>query len=259
MATDCTRTSLRGENELQETMKRAIERGGTILMPAFSIERTQLMLYELGKLMDSKAIPQIPVFLDSPLAIKVTEIYEQYAADYFNPTAQGEMKKDHDLFDFPFLTRTPSRGDSEKIAQAPDLKLIIAGAGMSHGGRIGRWEQRYLPDPKTTLLIVGYQAPGSPGRMLQDGSPHVKIEGRDVRVRAKVETLSSWSAHADRDGLLKFAQGALPRTKTIFVAIGEPESERFLAQRIHDFLGGHAVVPEASSVWEVTKDGSKKV
>ena len=129
---------------------------------------------------------------------------------------------------------------------------------MSHGGRIGHWEQKYLPDPTTTLIIVGYQAPGSPGRLLQDGSPHVRLGGVDVRVRAKIETFVGWSAHADRDGLLDFARAALPesggRTKNFFVALGEPSSARFLAQRIHDYLGSNAIVPVQGESFEITKD-----
>jgi metallo-beta-lactamase family protein len=244
--------------QLRDTLKRAIARGGAILMPSFSLERTQLMLYEISNLMEAGEIPELPVFLDSPLAIKATEVYERHAAD-FNPEAQEEAKRERSIFRFPFLTMTESREESMKIAEAPNPKLIIAGAGMSHGGRIGRWEQKYLPDPSTTLLIVGYQAPGSPGRMLQDGAPKVRIDGRDVKLRAKVETLSAWSAHADRDGLMKFAEGALPRAKAIFVALGEPSSQRFLAQRIHGYLGGKAIVPGEGGVWEITKAGAKKL
>ncbi len=245
--------------QLRDTMKRAIERGGAILMPAFSLERTQLMLYELSNLMAAGELPHIPVFLDSPLAINATELYEKHGAEYFNTAAKEELKKEHDIFKFPFLTMTPSREDSMKIEKAPNPKLIIAGAGMSHGGRIGRWEAKYLPDPTTTLLIVGYQAPGSPGRMLQDKVPSVRLDGREIRVKATVETLSAWSAHADRDGLLAFAKAALPSAKTIFTAIGEPSAERFLAQRIHDYLGGHAVVPSAGDTWEITKEGATKI
>jgi metallo-beta-lactamase family protein len=244
--------------QLRDTLKRAIARGGAILMPSFSLERTQLMLYEISNLMEAGEIPELPVFLDSPLAIKATEVYERHVAD-FNPEAQEEAKRERSIFRFPFLTFTESREESMKIAEVPNPKLIIAGAGMSHGGRIGRWEQKYLPDPSTTLLIVGYQAPGSPGRMLQDGAPKVRIDGREVKLRAKVETLSAWSAHADRDGLMKFAEGALPRAKAIFVALGEPSSQRFLAQRIHGYLSGRAIVPGAGDAWEITKTGAKKL
>lgn len=245
--------------QLRDTLKRAVSRGGVMLMPAFSLERTQLMLYEISNLMSAGEIPKFPVYLDSPLAISATRVYEKWGDEYFKAEAQAEMKREKSIFKFPFLTMTESRDASMNIADAPNPKLIIAGAGMSHGGRIGKWEQAYLSDSSTTLLIVGYQAPGSPGRMLQDGVPVVRINGQDVSVRAKVETLSAWSAHADRDGLLEFAKECLPNTKTFFTALGEPGSERFLAQRIHDYLGAKAIVAKAGEVWEITKNGAKKI
>ena len=248
---------------LRDTIKRAVARGGAILIPAFSIERTQLMLYEFSRLMESGELPHIPVFLDSPLAINATELYEKWGSEYFKPAAEEELHRRHELFKFPFLTETPSRQDSEEILKSPNPKIIMAGAGMSHGGRIGHWEQKYLPDPSTTLIIVGYQAPGSPGRMLQDGAPHVRLGGVDVRVRAKIETFVGWSAHADRDGLLDFAKAALPenggKTKNFFVALGEPSSARFLAQRIHDYLGSNAIVPVQGESFEITKDKIKRL
>ena len=132
---------------------------------------------------------------------------------------------------------------------------------MSHGGRIGGWETKYLPDPKTTLIMVGYQAPGSPGRRLQEGNDRVKINGEWVKIRATVETISGWSAHGDRDNLMHFAEAALAkkRPKVIFAALGEPAAARFLAQRIHDYLGAKAIVPETGDTWEVTKQSINKI
>ena len=250
-------------NSLRDTLKRAIARGGTILMPAFSLERTQLMLYELSNFFSAKELQQIPVFLDSPLAIKVTAVYEKWGPTYFKKDVEDEIKREGSIFEFPFLRQTLSREQSEEIEKVNGPKIIIAGAGMSHGGRIGRWEARYLPDPTTTLMIVGYQAPGSPGRRMREGATSVRLNGTDVQIKAKVENLEGWSAHADRDGLLKFAEATLPqaggRTKTIFVAMGEPSAERFLAQRIHDYLGATAIVPDFGQSWNITKDSVKKV
>ncbi len=253
---------------LRDTLKSAAARNGVILMPAFSMERTQLMLYEISKLMESGELPHMPVYLDSPLAIKVTEVYEKWGSEYFKPEAEDELKQRHDLFKFPFLTMTPTREDSQQIAEAPNPKIIMAGAGMSHGGRIGHWEQKYLPDPSTTLLIIGYQAPGSPGRKLQDGAPQVRLGGVNVKIRAKIQTFVGWSAHADRDELLDFAHKAQParegdkeakgQTKNFFVALGEPSSARFLAQRIHDYLGGNAIAPVQGESFEITKDTVKR-
>lgn len=245
--------------ELKQALRKAIARGGAILIPAFSLERSQLMLYQISNFMEAGEIPKIPVFLDSPLAIKVTDVYTRWADEYFKPEVEDELRREHDIFRFPFLSQTPSREDSEAIAETPNPKIIIAGAGMSHGGRIARWEARYLPDPKTTLMIVGYQAPGSPGRLLQDGARSVRLNGEDVPIRARVQTYSGWSAHADRNGLLAFAQKALPRARTIFTALGEPASARFLAQRIHDFLGVRAIVPTEGETWEITKEGANRL
>ncbi len=246
-------------SRLRDTLKRAIDKGGTILIPAFSMERTQLMLYEISNFIDAKDIPDIPVFLDSPLAIHITDVYRKWGPEYFKPAIQDEIKREGDIFDFPFLKKTLSRMESNRIQKVHGPKIIMAGAGMSHGGRIGSHEVRYLPDKNTTLIIVGYQAPGSPGRLMQDGAPKVRIAGREVRIRGKVEILEGWSGHADRDELLSFAKNALPRAKTIFVALGEPSAERFLAQRINDFLGGHAIISQPHDTWEVTKNTVTKI
>lgn len=246
---------------LVEALKRAIAKGGTILIPAFSLERTQLMLYELSNFFDSGDLPRIPVFLDSPLAIRVTQVYEKWGLSYFKPETEDEMKREGSIFEFPFLKKTLSGEDSDAIEQAPGPKIIIAGAGMSHGGRIGKWEERYLPDSSTTLFMVGYQAPGTPGRRIAEGAPSVRLAGKDIKIRAKVEKLDGWSAHADRDELLRFAERSIEgkRIRTIFTALGEPAAERFLAQRIHDYLGARAIASEANQAWEITKDAVKKV
>lgn len=245
--------------QLRGELKKAIARGGAILIPAFSIERSQLMLYEISNLMEAGEIPKVPVFLDSPLAIKVTDVYAKWSDKYFKPEVEDELSREHDIFRFPFLTQTPSREDSQAINDTPNPKIILAGAGMSHGGRIARWEERYLPHEDTTLMIVGYQSPGSPGKLLQDGASSIRVKGRDIAVRAKIGTFTGWSAHADRDGLLAFAEKALPRAKAIFCALGEPKSARFLAQRIHDFLGTKAIVPGEGERWEITKEGAQKL
>ncbi|MHB8710204.1 MAG: MBL fold metallo-hydrolase [Minisyncoccota bacterium] len=246
---------------LRDSLARAIAKGGTTLIPAFSLERTQLMLYELSNFFEAGDLPKIPVFLDSPLAIRVTDVYEKWGATYFKPEAEEEMKREKSLFEFPFLHKTPKPHESTAIEKTPNPKIIIAGAGMSHGGRIGRWEARYLPDPSTTLFIVGYQAPRTPGRRMMEGASSVRINGSEVKIKATIEKLEGWSAHADRDELLRFAEASLAgkRIKTIFTALGEPSAERFLAQRIHDYLGARAIVPEMGQTWEITKESVKRI
>lgn len=246
---------------LKNSLSKAIARGGAILIPAFSLERTQLMLYELSNFFSVGDLPKIPVFLDSPLAIHVTDVYEKWGMKYFKPGTEDEMKREGSIFEFPFLKKTLSRNESVGIDKVPNPKIIIAGAGMSHGGRIGGWETRYLPDPSTTLFIVGYQAPGSPGRRLAEGSSSIRLNGQSVSVKAKIESMDGWSAHADRDELMQFAEAALSdkRPKAIFTALGEPAAERFLAQRIHDYLGGNAVVPDFGQIWEITRASVKQI
>ena len=176
----------RRTERLREVLVAAIARGGAILIPAFSLERTQLMLYELSNFFDAGELPKVPVFLDSPLAIKVTAVYEKWGSEYFKPEAEEEMKREKSLFEFPFLKKTLSRGESAEIEKVPNPKIIIAGAGMSHGGRIGGWEAKYLPDPSSTLLVVGYQAPGSPGRRIAEGASSVRLGGAEVKIKAKI-------------------------------------------------------------------------
>ncbi len=242
--------------QLAAVLSKALERGGPVLIPSFSIERTQVLLYEMGMLFAAGKIPETKVFLDSPLAIEVTEVYQKWGAKYFNDAMKEELKHGHGLFDFPFLTVTRSREESEAIAEAGDRKIIIAGAGMSHGGRIGKWEQAYLPKSSATLIMVGYQAPGTPGRVLADGASRVRIDGQMVESKAKVEVLHGWSGHADRDGLLEFAHKCTPAAKTFIVGLGEPSSARFLAQRIHDYLGAKAIVPTKGQEFQIRADGT---
>lgn len=246
---------------LQKLLVEATARGGAVMIPAFSLERTQLMLYEISNFMSAGLLPSVSVYLDSPLAIKVTEFYKKWGPTYFSTEAKREISREGDIFNFPFLKKTSSQQESLSIAKAKDPKIIIAGAGMSHGGRIGRHEIRHLPDPRATLVIVGYQAPGSPGRLLEEGAESVTLNGQRVTVRAKVVKLLGWSAHADRDGLLEYVEKTVAngRVKAVFTALGEPASARFLAQRIHDYLGVRAVAPEAGQSWEISKQKVTKL
>jgi metallo-beta-lactamase family protein len=134
--------------------------------------------------------------------------------------------------------------ESQAIHKEPDPKVIIAGAGMSGGGRIRAHEARYLSHKQATVLFSGFQAPGTLGRALLDGERHVDIDGERIRVRAQMRQLTGYSGHADRDQLLSFIQGAGEQLATVFVTMGEPKASLFLAQRMHDFLGLDARVPE---------------
>lgn len=226
------------------------KKGGTLIIPAFSLERTQAMLFEINNLFESGAIPAIPVFLDSPLAISVTEIYQKYT-DYLKDEVQAQIKGGDDIFDFPKLSFTQTTQDSAEIEKTRGAKIIIAGSGMSHGGRILGHESRYLEDSKTTLLLVGYQTVGSLGRLLQDGAKKVRIMNADVHVRAKIAQIRGYSGHADRDQLVDLVAAGGENAKRVFVAMGEERPALFLVQRLRDYLGLNAVAPSEGDAIEI--------
>ncbi len=228
---------------LEETIEDNYKRKGTLIIPTFSLERSQELLFELNTLVEGNRIPVMPVFLDSPLAIHLTEVFKQYK-DYFNKTAQKALSKDKYLFDFPGLHSTLRSEESKVIGTVPNPKIIIAGSGMSSGGRVVHHERHYLPDPNNTLLLTGYQSVGTPGRLIQEGAKTVHITGEDVPVRAHVVTISGYSGHKDSDHLLSFVEDMEDTVKKVFVVMGEPKSSMFLVQKLKDNLGIEAYAPE---------------
>lgn len=234
-------------NERKEFLEKVIEdnykRKGTLIIPTFSLERSQELLFELNDLVENNRIPIMPIFLDSPLAIRLTEIFKQFK-DYFNEKAQKALSQDKHLFDFPGLHSTLKSEESKMIGNVPNPKVVIAGSGMSSGGRVVHHERHYLPDPNNTLLLTGYQAVGTPGRLIQEGIKTVRITGEYVEVRARVVTISGYSGHKDSDGLLGFVEDAQDTVKKVFVVMGEPKSSMFLVQKLRDNLGLSAYAPE---------------
>lgn len=238
------------DNKFERVVREAIERGGALLIPAFSLERTQVLLYKLDNLFESKKIPSVPVFLDSPLAIRLTEIYERVRGMY-NEAAQTEIDAGDDIFKFKELRITASVRDSREIAEVNGPKIIIAGSGMSTAGRIVGHEEIYLSDPNSTILLPGYQGQGTLGRQIEEGFKSVNIDGKEIPLRARVEKIDGFSAHADSDTLVNFVSGSADTLKKVFVAMGEPKSSIFLAQRLRDELGVEAVVAEKGRTYEI--------
>ena len=228
---------------LEETIEDNYKRKGTLIIPTFSLERSQELLFELNALVENNRIPTMPIFLDSPLAIRLTEVFRQFRS-YFNENAQKAMSHDKYLFDFPGLHNTLKSEESKLISDVPNPKIVIAGSGMSTGGRVVHHERHYLPDPNNTLLLTGYQVVGSPGRLIQEGVKTVHITGEDVIVRAHVVTILGYSGHKDSDGLLSFVEDMQDSVKKIFVVMGEPKSAMFLVQKLRDNLGLEACAPE---------------
>lgn len=210
----------------------AVERGGVMMIPSFSLERTQELLYELNELIDhTHRIKRVPIFLDSPLAIGATKVYRKYT-NYYNPEALALYKSGDDMFDFPGLSETGSVDDSKRINKVPNPKIIIAGAGMMNGGRILHHALRYLSDPKSTLLIIGYQANGSLGRQILDGHSPVQVMRERVEVKCKVKAVGAFSAHGDQKKLLDWMSSGENLPKNICLNHGEPEAMNALAAKI---------------------------
>jgi metallo-beta-lactamase family protein len=228
---------------LEDIIEEAMVRGGTLLIPAFSTERTQDLMYEIRNLMVEKRVPQVPVFVDSPLAQKITRAFVSHP-EYFAAAVRTRIEAGEDLFAFPQLHFVESMEDSRKIKDTHGPKIILAGSGMSSGGRVLAHEREFLPDPKSTLLIVGYQAAGTMGRRLIEGAKTIEYHKEKIPVRAKVETLYGYSAHCDGEALLEFANHAAQHSDQIFVVHAEPEPALFLCQRIRDYLGVKATAPE---------------
>lgn len=237
------------KGKLEAVIESVIKNGGVLMIPSFALERTQELLFELNNLVESGRIPKTPMFMDSPLAIKATAIYQKYS-DYFNTEAAYLIKSGDDLFNFPGLEFSLTTESSKEINNVPPPKIIIAGSGMSVGGRIVHHEKRYLPDPKSTLLIIGYQTSGTLGRRLLDGANEVKIMGDEVIVRAQVKAIGGYSAHADQATLLDWVKHT-SGVKRVFVVQGESGPASALAQKIKDYAGFLAEVPEAGEAYEL--------
>ncbi|MDR3558392.1 MAG: MBL fold metallo-hydrolase [Candidatus Pacebacteria bacterium] len=236
--------------QLGEIINETVKRGGTVVIPSFSIERTQVILYDLNRLVEEKTIPSIPVFVDSPLAIKVTDIYKRHE-DLFNDQAKADIQKSGDIFDFPRLEYVMTADVSQKIEKIPGPKVILAGSGMSMGGRITRHEEFYLPDAKNTLIEVGYQSAGTVGRQLIDGLKEVVMDGQTIPVRASIKKILAYSSHKDSDHLVEFVDDAKATLKQVFVTMGEPKASMFLVQKLRDNLGVNAIVPDAKKTYEL--------
>lgn len=230
--------------KLEDAIEDAVRRGGTLLIPAFSTERTQDLMYEIRSLMTEKRIPSVPVYVDSPLAQRITKAFLKHP-EYFSKEMRARIEGGEDIFAFPELRFAEGTEESRKIHEVAGPKIILAGSGMSSGGRVLSHEREYLPDERSTLLIVGYQAAGTMGRRLIEGAKHIEYHKEKIPVRAKVETLYGYSAHSDGEALLEFANKSTRYADEVFVVHAEPAAAAFLIQRIRDYLGVKATAPDA--------------
>ncbi len=237
---------------LKEIIKNTISNKKLLIIPAFSLERTQQILYEMNTFFEYHELAQIPVFLDSPLAIKITKIYEKYCS-YMNKAVCDAIKGGDDVFSFPRLKSTALSRDSEKIDITKNPKIIIAGSGMSSGGRIIHHEHNHVGDKNAVILLIGYQSVGTLGRQLEDGAKIVNIYGEDMPVRATVSKIEGYSSHKDSDHLVEFVETANQggTLKKVFTVMGEPKASLFLVQKLNDELDVNAEYPEYGEAIEL--------
>lgn len=235
---------------IEDMIEDTVKAKGVLMIPAFAMERSQELLYEINDLISHGRIPHVPVFIDSPLAIKLSDVYQRYA-EYFSEEAVFGIKSSEKLLDFPMLKRTLTTEESRGIADVSPPKVILAGAGMMNAGRILYHLKDYLPDPKSTLLIVGYQAEGSLGRRVLEGAKEVKIHGEKVPVKCRIKAIGGYSAHADQPQLLNWLKPGRQKLKKVFVVQGEEQSSQVLAQKIRDELAIKAEIPEMGKTYNL--------
>lgn len=230
---------------LEDAIEETVKVGGTLIIPAFAMERTQDLLYEMNELVENGRIPRLPVFIDSPLAIKLTEVYKKYSQnpDYFDAESLALIRKGDAIFDFPGLKFTLTTQQSKEINDVKGPKVIIAGSGMSQGGRILHHEMRYLSDPKSAILFIGYQAKDSLGRQILEGEKNVRIFGEDIAVNCRIKTISGYSAHADQKKLMEWLRPRSKTLKKVFVVQGDEDQSKPLLDKIRDEMAIDAVIP----------------
>jgi metallo-beta-lactamase family protein len=222
--------------ELARVINGSTARGGALLVPAFTVDRTQELICAIRRLEDADRIPVLPVYVDSPLAIDVTDVYCRHPEEHrVELTDRGRSRLRSHRFQ---LVRTPQESKALNCVDGP--MIVIAGSGMATGGRILHHLEHRLPDPRTTVLLVGFQAAGTRGRSLEEAAAALRMHGRDVPVRARVESVHGLSAHADRDDILRWLAGFKVPPRQTYVVHGEPGPAEALAETIRGKLGWDA-------------------
>ncbi|KXK05973.1 MAG: beta-lactamase-like protein [Acidobacteria bacterium OLB17] len=237
--------------KLARIISEAIRRKGPILIPAFAVGRTQEILYLIRELEDAGKIPILPVIVDSPMASQATQVYNRFAEEHDEEYRTILASKRHPLRTGSMQTAS-TRDESKRINDMRGTRIIISASGMMSGGRVLHHAIRILPDPRATVVFVGFQAAGTTGRFVQDGEREVRIMKTNVRVNCAVESIDGFSAHADWKGVLRWLSALPLAPKKIFTTHGEPEAAAAMAAHIRERFGWEAVVPEFGSTVTLT-------
>jgi len=235
---------------LGEEVRAGLQRGGVIIIPAFAIDRTQEILYMLHELVVDGDLPEIPVFLDSPMGIEATALYTRFLAEHDTEMRHFFADKENPIFP-PNLQVTPSSAESRKINSMSGPAIVISASGMATGGRILHHLKLRLPDPRNTVLFTGYQAQGTKGRRLIDGDEEIKIHGEWIPVKAHISRVSGLSAHADAGELMVWLGRREREPEKVVLVHGEYTAQEALAERLLDEFGWHAKIPDLGETIEV--------
>ena len=238
------------QKQLRNCINRTVSAGGNIIIPSFALERSQELLYHLNELFLRKEIPSLPVFLDSPMAIRITEVFKHHA-ELFDQEMMQRLRQGNSCFNFENLRIVQSEEESRAINNVKESSIIIAGSGMVNGGRIKHHIVNNIRRAESTILFVGYQAEGTPGRILLDGAKEIRLLGQMHPVRAHIEKIDGFSAHADRDGLLAWLTDIRVPPRCVFVTHGEEKAATSFAKVLKDSTGWTVKVPQYKDTVEL--------
>ena len=246
-----------------DVVSETLDNGGTVIIPSFAVGRTQEILYELNKLKEEKddeefrrkykVLMKTPVYVDSPLAISATEVFSDNM-DLFDEKTKKDMEKGDNPLEFPGLKFTRTAEESKALNEDPKSSIIISASGMCEVGRIKHHLKHNLWNPKSTILFVGYQAPGTLGYNIVNGAKTVKIFGEEIAVNARIEYIEGYSGHADQELLMNFIYSFIKKPKHIFLVHGEPESQDILREKIENDTGLGVTIPEFGETYELKDD-----
>jgi metallo-beta-lactamase family protein len=238
------------DGELVRIINEGSERGGVIIVPAFAVGRTQTLLYKIREFEERGLIPELQVFIDSPMAIETVNVFKHHLED-MDLYARVEHMNGKELFRPKNLKICKTREESISINSVKNNAIIISSSGMLEGGRILHHLAERMTDPRNTILFSGYQAIGTRGRKIQEGGESVKIHGREVPVNAHVESVHGTSGHGDYNEILAWLMGFNKAPERIFIVHGEGEASESMAQKIRDKFGWDVVVPKLFDSYEL--------
>ena len=237
-----------------------IDNGGTVVIPSFAVGRTQEILYEINKIKENRhdeeflreyrTLMKVPVYVDSPLAISATQVFKENM-DLFEDEVKEEMERGNNPLEFPGLKFTQTADESKALNESDEPSIIISASGMCDVGRIKHHLKHNIWNPKSTILFVGYQAPGTLGYEIVNGAKKVTIFGEEFAVNARIEYIEGYSGHADQEGLMNFVYSFYNKPKHIFLVHGEEESQEVLRNKILENTGIGVTIPEYGETYQL--------